>query len=144
VNAGSIPRDHWTQDPATGGGRIAGEACHFIDLLRFLVGSTCPPRPGYIRQSSDTVTITITYEDGSIGTVHYFATVDTNPSQKSVSKYLPGAVSWFLTISAHLKGFGWPRLQEHEALAAGQRRRRNGSRLRRSHTRRHCITNPIR
>ncbi len=39
VNAGAIPADRWTQDPAVGGGRILGEACHFVDLLRFLVGA---------------------------------------------------------------------------------------------------------
>jgi predicted dehydrogenase len=39
VNAGAIPADHWTQDPEAGGGRIIGEACHFIDLLRFLAGA---------------------------------------------------------------------------------------------------------
>ena len=38
VNAGKIPADHWTQDPEVGGGRIVGEACHFVDLLRFLAG----------------------------------------------------------------------------------------------------------
>ena len=38
-NAGSIPTDHWTQDPLVGGGRLLGEACHFVDLLRFLAGS---------------------------------------------------------------------------------------------------------
>jgi predicted dehydrogenase len=38
VNAGFIPLNHWTQDPAIGGGRIIGEACHFIDLITFLVG----------------------------------------------------------------------------------------------------------
>ena len=36
VNAGAIPADHWTQDKTVGGGRIIGEGCHFIDLLRFL------------------------------------------------------------------------------------------------------------
>ena len=39
VNAGAIPAEHWTQDRAVGGGRIIGEACHFIDLLRFLAGA---------------------------------------------------------------------------------------------------------
>ncbi len=39
VNAGAIPADHWTQDRENGGGRIVGEACHFIDLLRFLAGA---------------------------------------------------------------------------------------------------------
>lgn len=40
LNAGTILADHWTQDPATGGGRIIGEACHYIDLMRFLAGTT--------------------------------------------------------------------------------------------------------
>ena len=39
VNAGAIPPDHWTQDRAVGGGRLVGEACHFVDLLRFLAGT---------------------------------------------------------------------------------------------------------
>ena len=39
VNAGEIPSDHWTQDPEVGGGRIIGEACHFVDLLRYLADS---------------------------------------------------------------------------------------------------------
>jgi threonine dehydrogenase-like Zn-dependent dehydrogenase len=38
VNAGHIPPDHWTQDPETGGGRIIGEACHFLETFHFLVG----------------------------------------------------------------------------------------------------------
>jgi predicted dehydrogenase/NADPH:quinone reductase-like Zn-dependent oxidoreductase len=38
VNAGRLPADHWTLDPRQGGGRIVGEACHFVDLLRFLSG----------------------------------------------------------------------------------------------------------
>jgi predicted dehydrogenase/NADPH:quinone reductase-like Zn-dependent oxidoreductase len=39
VNAGRLPADHWTLDPRQGGGRIVGEACHYVDLLRFLSGS---------------------------------------------------------------------------------------------------------
>ncbi|MCA9074192.1 MAG: bi-domain-containing oxidoreductase, partial [Planctomycetaceae bacterium] len=38
VNAGMIPADHWVHDPIAGGGRIIGEGCHFVDLLRFLCG----------------------------------------------------------------------------------------------------------
>ena len=37
INAGALPPGHWTQEPLTGGGRLVGEACHFIDLLRYLV-----------------------------------------------------------------------------------------------------------
>ena len=39
MNAGSIPADHWTQDLEVGGGRIIGEACHYVDLMRYLAGS---------------------------------------------------------------------------------------------------------
>ena len=39
INAGRLPASHWTLDPRQGGGRIVGEACHFVDLLRFLSGS---------------------------------------------------------------------------------------------------------
>jgi len=39
INAGHLPADHWSLDPEQGGGRIVGEACHFVDLLRFLSGS---------------------------------------------------------------------------------------------------------
>jgi predicted dehydrogenase len=39
VNAGAIPAEHWTQDREIGGGRLVGEGCHFIDLLRFLAGA---------------------------------------------------------------------------------------------------------
>jgi predicted dehydrogenase len=39
VNAGRLDPDHWTLDPRSGGGRIVGEGCHFVDLLRFLTGA---------------------------------------------------------------------------------------------------------
>ncbi|MBI4492676.1 MAG: bi-domain-containing oxidoreductase [Chloroflexi bacterium] len=81
VNAGFLPRDHWTQDPVEGGGRILGEACHFVDLLHSLVGS--PPvevdahlLPESGRYSGDNVCATIRFADGSLGTVLYLANAD--------------------------------------------------------------------
>jgi polar amino acid transport system substrate-binding protein len=82
VNAGAVAPDHWTQDPEEGGGRIVGEVCHFIDLLQFLCGSR--PDTVYAVAASDpgrgpipdNVTITITFADGSIGTIAYFSTGD--------------------------------------------------------------------
>ncbi|MBE9546416.1 MAG: Gfo/Idh/MocA family oxidoreductase, partial [Proteobacteria bacterium] len=75
VNAGMIPVDHWTQDSEVGGGRIIGEACHFIDLLRFLVGEKIVKYDKAVMQSraGDTLSINLSFADGSIGTVHYFA-----------------------------------------------------------------------
>lgn len=77
VNAGHIPEAHWTQDPQVGGGRLVGEGCHFIDLMRYLVGApvvqknivTMPD----IQNTKDTFTLQLRYQDGSIGTLHYFA-----------------------------------------------------------------------
>jgi predicted dehydrogenase/threonine dehydrogenase-like Zn-dependent dehydrogenase len=106
VNAGAIPAEHWTQDPELGGGRILGEACHFIDLLRFLAG--CPAKDVQTaRQSSDTVTITITYEDGSIGTVHYFATGHKSLSKERLEVFAGGRVL-VLDNFRTLHGYGWP------------------------------------
>jgi len=75
VNAGAIPADHWTQDPADGGGRIIGEACHFIDLPRFLTAAPMVShgRVGMDAPAADTVSLHLGFADGSIGTVHYFA-----------------------------------------------------------------------
>src|ERR1019366_882595 len=73
VNAGAIPNDHWTQDALVGGGRILGEVCHFIDLLCFLAACRATGVKT-VRQSADTITISLVYQDGSIGTIHYFAT----------------------------------------------------------------------
>jgi predicted dehydrogenase/threonine dehydrogenase-like Zn-dependent dehydrogenase len=77
VNAGEIPLSHWTQDKITGGGRILGEVCHFIDLLRFLAAAKIT---GFQATSIDNLTIcedkvaiTLTFADGSFGVIHYLA-----------------------------------------------------------------------
>jgi len=81
VNAGYLPSNHWTQDPHQGGGRIIGEACHFIDFLTFLVGAVPVevaarglPDDGRYRQ--DNVVISLSFPDGSLGTVSYLANGD--------------------------------------------------------------------
>jgi polar amino acid transport system substrate-binding protein len=77
VNAGNIPGDTWIQDKAIGGGRIIGEACHFIDYLVWLNGSlpvsvyaTALPDAG---GHNDTVNINIRFANGSTGVVAYYA-----------------------------------------------------------------------
>jgi predicted dehydrogenase/threonine dehydrogenase-like Zn-dependent dehydrogenase len=75
VNAGQLPLDHWTRDSLSGGGRIAGEACHFIDLARALIGrpiverSVLPPMSNH--QADDTSHISLVFEDGSTASIHY-------------------------------------------------------------------------
>jgi predicted dehydrogenase/threonine dehydrogenase-like Zn-dependent dehydrogenase len=80
INAGAIPASHWAHDRVQGGGRIIGEGCHFIDLMRYFVGhpitdvsATQISQPTSDGIKNDKVTITLSFEDGSIATVHYFA-----------------------------------------------------------------------
>ena len=78
VNAGQIPLDHWTQNPHIGGGRIIGEGCHFIDLMRFMVGSPiekvyAATTAGHPLTNSDKVSLTMSFQDGSLGIINYFA-----------------------------------------------------------------------
>jgi predicted dehydrogenase len=109
VNAGAIPVDHWTQDRAVGGGRIIGEGCHFIDLLRFLAGraivgvSACPMDVA----QRDTVSIQLSFEDGSIGTVHYFANGPKAFPKERLEVFASGRVLQ-LDNFRRLRGFGWP------------------------------------
>ncbi len=78
VNAGVIPSDHWIQDPERGGGRIIGEGCHFIDLLSHVAGSPVKTVSAVMAGGSapvreDKISIVLGFEDGSVGTVNYFA-----------------------------------------------------------------------
>lgn len=109
VNAGSIPVDHWTQDAEAGGGRIIGEACHFIDLLRFMAGSSIESCSKVIMNASteDTVTISLKFVDGSIGTVHYFANGTKAFPKERLEVFAAGRVLQ-LDNYRKLTCFGWP------------------------------------
>ncbi len=109
VNAGAIPADHWTQDPEAGGGRLIGEACHFIDLLRFLVGATISSwqRMSMDSPTQDTVTLQLSFADGSIGTVHYFANGSKAFPKERLEVFAAGRVLQ-LDNYRKLTGFGWP------------------------------------
>lgn len=113
VNAGSIPIEHWTQDPLVGGGRIIGEGCHFIDLLRFLAGAkiagftatklgNCPG----VKVRSDKVSITLTFEDGSFGTIHYLSNGGKTFPKERLEVFSNDSVLQ-LDNYKKMKGFGW-------------------------------------
>ncbi len=113
VNAGHVDGDHWIQDPEVGGGRIIGEACHFIDLLRFLAGSRITEvKSDELRQPerrdapADTVTITLRFEDGAIGTVHYWANGSRKYPKETLQAFSGGKVL-ALDNFRSLKGYGW-------------------------------------
>lgn len=78
MNAGSIPANVWVHDLKTGGGRIIGEACHYMDLVTFLTGSkikaVCMNAMGINPQAdTDNASILLQYENGSTGVINYFA-----------------------------------------------------------------------
>jgi len=78
MNAGYIPHNVWVHDLKVGGGRIIGEACHFIDLITFLTGSkiiaVCMNAMGTNPDdSTDNASIFLKYEDGSTGVINYFS-----------------------------------------------------------------------
>lgn len=109
INAGKVSSDHWTQDRESSGGRIIGEACHFIDLLRFLAG--CPivswDRVLMDAPTDDTVIINLKFNDGSIGTVHYLANGTKSFPKERLEVFTAGRILQ-LDNYRKLKGFGWP------------------------------------
>jgi len=109
VNAGAIPAEHWTQDREVGGGRIVGEGCHFIDLLRFLAGEriTAVRTNTMESPSADSVSIELRFADGSIGTVHYFANGSKSFPKERIEVFAQGRVLQ-LDNYRRLTGFGWP------------------------------------
>jgi len=109
VNAGAIPADHWTQDPAVGGGRIIGEACHFIDLLRFLAGVPIAQARAMAMDAPlrDSVSISLTFADGSLGTVLYLANGSKAFPKERLEVFAAGRVLQ-LDNFRKLTGFGWP------------------------------------
>lgn len=114
MNAGAIPSEHWTQDRSVGGGRIIGEACHFIDLMRFLADSKIVSlqarRMGdnpHQRITEDKAAIILGFADGSFGTIHYFANGAASFPKERVEVFTAGRVLQ-LDNFIKLKGFGWP------------------------------------
>jgi len=113
MNAGTIPADHWTQDNLVGGGRIIGEACHFIDLMRYLTGSEIVSvqarrmgdHPG-VPVTEDKASITLGFADGSFGTILYLANGAFSFPKERVEVFAVGGVLQ-LDNFRKLKGFGW-------------------------------------
>jgi len=96
ANAGSLPSDHWTQDPDVGGGRILGEACHFVDYMQALCGGlvqTVQANSIAVHTSGmtqDQSIISLTFSDGSVGTVVYAAGGDTGLAKERCEAFGDG------------------------------------------------------
>ena len=110
VNAGQVPDNHWTQDPKVGGGRIIGEACHFIDLLTYLSGSTVKSfntlSSAQSNQIKDNVAINLEFNDGSIGTIFYLSKGAKSFPKERIEIFCDNATIQ-LDNFIKLKSFGW-------------------------------------
>lgn len=115
VNAGVIPSDHWTQDPEVGGGRIIGEGCHFIDLLRYLAGSPITAINAFAMDSecNDSVTIQLQFEDGSIGSINYLANGSKSFPKERLEVFCGGAIAQIDNFRA-LKSHGWKEIKSQK------------------------------
>jgi predicted dehydrogenase len=98
VNAGSLPLNHWTQDPAQGGGRVIGEACHFVDFMSFLAGAapvsvSAQALPDLGKYRTDNLSMTFTFPDGSIGVLDYLANGDKSFPKERLEVFCGGDVA---------------------------------------------------
>jgi predicted dehydrogenase/threonine dehydrogenase-like Zn-dependent dehydrogenase len=120
VNAGFVSPDHWTQMPE-GGGRIIGEACHMIDVFRFLVGDARPVEVMPVSASSverlpasDNSALSIRYADGSIATLVYTGLGNSSLPKEYVELYADGNIliiddyRSLRVLGAHVKGWQSP------------------------------------
>ena len=111
VNAGVVPADSWVHDRAVGGGRILGEACHFIDLITFLTGSrvrsVCMNAMGQSpTDTSDSASLLLRYENGSTGVVSYFSNGNKAYPKERVEVYTQGR-TLVLDNFRQLTGYGF-------------------------------------
>jgi predicted dehydrogenase/threonine dehydrogenase-like Zn-dependent dehydrogenase len=127
VNAGKISADSWIHDPEVGGGRIIGECCHFVDFLTFLAGSlpvrvhaSAVPDPEH---HNDTLSINLEFENGSVGSIAYFANGSPRLAKEYVEVHQNG-VTGILHDFRKLEVFGAKRTERKKQMSQdkGQRR----------------------
>jgi predicted dehydrogenase len=112
MNAGALPPGHWTQDLEAGGGRILGEACHFIDLARFLVDARIVGAKATAMQGSssagsqDTAEVSLEFEDGSIASIQYYANGHRSFPKERVEVFASGRILQLENFRV-LRGFGY-------------------------------------
>jgi predicted dehydrogenase len=99
VNAGAIAMDHWIQDPKVGGGRLIGEACHFVDLAVCLsaslvqtVHAVAIPQAGRAHSLLDNLSIHLSLSNGSVATIVYTSIGDTGLPKEYVEVFAGGKV----------------------------------------------------
>jgi predicted dehydrogenase/threonine dehydrogenase-like Zn-dependent dehydrogenase len=97
VNAGAVPADHWIQQEETGGGRIVGEACHFIDLARHFAGAPVQAVSAMALDDSgganDTLTVNLRFGNGSIANICYFSNGHPSVPKEQIEVFGSGIIA---------------------------------------------------
>jgi predicted dehydrogenase/threonine dehydrogenase-like Zn-dependent dehydrogenase len=111
MNAGYLPADHWTHGPE-GGGRALGEACHILDLFRFLTASPAVDicaigvrSPRRDVAPTDNFSATVRYAEGSVCTLLYTAQGGKELPKEALEMHVDGQ-SFVLDDYKTLTGFG--------------------------------------
>lgn len=111
MNAGYIPPEVWVHDLESGGGRIVGEACHYVDLITYLTGSkvvevSMQAMGTDPKENTDNASIHLKYENGSLGVINYFANGNKSYSKERVEVYYQGN-NLILDNFRRLEGYGF-------------------------------------
>ena len=130
-----------SQDPQVGGGRIVGEGCHWIDLMSFLAGDRVTSAhadhlgdvPG-ASSRADCAVISLTFADGSIGTLQYFANGHRSFPKERLTVFCDGKVLELDNFRV-LRGYGWSELPTLQDLETGQGPPGRGPTVRRANRR---------
>lgn len=107
MNAGAIPLNHWVHDPLVGGGRLVGEACHFVDLAVFLTGSLIESvNAAPVGEVTDCASILLRHANGSVSVVNYLANGNREVSKERVEVHSQGR-TLLLDNFCELRGYGF-------------------------------------
>ncbi|MEO8087594.1 MAG: bi-domain-containing oxidoreductase [Bacteroidota bacterium] len=109
INAGIVPPEHWVHDKQIGGGRIIGEACHFIDLCMYLAGAAITSVSANAMNDphalNDTVVISLRFANGSVANISYFSNGNKNLPKEYLEVFSGGVVSVMEDFKS-LKNYG--------------------------------------
>lgn len=97
VNSGVLPVDSWVNDPEVGGGRIIGEACHFVDLAMFLADSHIVAVSAEAMEDphglNNTVCMNLRMANGSVASVNYFSNGNKDVSKEYIEVFSGGTIA---------------------------------------------------
>ncbi len=93
INAGQVESSHWTVNKDIGGGRIIGEVCHFLDLVRYLADSEILNwNVINLGKIDDCISIQLKFKNGSIAIINYFTNGNNKYSKENIEIFNNGKI----------------------------------------------------